>query len=365
MELTVIIPSLNPDEKLLTVLAALRAKGYKDIILVNDGSDALHSAVFDRAREEYACTVLIHDSNKGKGRALKTALRHYLESGRTTPGIITVDGDNQHHADDIAACEEALLAGNGEKIILGCRDFSLPEVPPKSRFGNRTTSFVFRHFCGLKISDTQTGLRAIPRKYIPLLLETAGDRFEYETNMLLEMKQRSIPFKEVKIRTIYINENETTHFNPISDSLRIYSVILKFMFSSAASFLIDNGLFNLFKYLLLTSIPASWRIFASNVGARIFSSLFNYTINKKTVFRNKCSISGTLFRYYLLAVCILGASTLSLLLLSKLFGDKYTSLFKIFVDTLLYIISFRIQHNWVFKKQASEDVYNNVFPADE
>lgn len=350
MELTVIIPSLNPDEKLLKVVAALSEKGYNDIILVNDGSDAEHSVRFDEAKEKYGCTVLVHEVNKGKGRALKTAFSHYIDSGRTNAGVVTVDGDNQHHVDDIAACEEALLAANGERIILGCRDFSLPDVPPRSRFGNRTTSFVFKYFCGLKISDTQTGLRAIPRRFIPAMLETSGERFEYETNMLLEMKQCAIPFTEVKIRTIYINENETTHFNPVVDSIKIYAVILKFMFSSIASFLIDNGLFNLFKYVVFTFLAPKACVVAANITARVFSSLFNYTINKKTVFRDDSGVAGTLLRYYILAACILGVSTGLLFLFTMLAGEKYSSLFKIAVDTLLYIASFRIQHNWVFRK---------------
>ena len=353
MELTVVIPSLNPDEKLLRVVSALRGAGYEDIILVDDGSDEQHKESFIKAREEYGCTVLLHEVNRGKGRALKTAFAYYLESGRSTAGIITVDGDNQHQIEDIVACEKELIAKGGNSIILGCRDFTLPDVPPKSRFGNKTTSFVFRYFCGLKISDTQTGLRAIPRKYIPVLLKTSGERFEYETNMLLEMKQCSIPFTEVKIKTVYINENETTHFNPIVDSIKIYAVILKFMFSSVASFLLDNGLFALFFYVLFAPIGGKLCTVLSNVSARVFSSLFNYTLNRKTVFKSDTAVKETLGKYYLLAAVVLGLSTGLLLLFTQLFGEHYASLLKIVVDTLLYVLSFRVQHNWVFKKKIA------------
>ncbi len=62
-----------------------------------------------------------------------------------------------------------------------------------------------------------------------------GERFEYETNMLLEFKQSHIDFVEVQIETVYIEENASTHFNPIKDSLKNIWCYFKFLFSSIAS----------------------------------------------------------------------------------------------------------------------------------
>ena len=160
-------------------------------------------------------------------------------------GVVTVDGDGQHRAEDVRRCAETMLA-DGEKIIFGCRDFSLPHVPRRSRTGNRITSAVFRIFCGLRLSDTQTGLRAIPRDLLPLMLTVPGDRFEYETNMLHEMQAHGIGISEVKIDTVYIEENRTSHFRPFRDSVRVYARFLLFMGSSLASFLMDALLVFLF-----------------------------------------------------------------------------------------------------------------------
>lgn len=140
------------------------------------------------------------------------------------------------------ACAQVLCA-IPQNLILGVRDFSGPEVPARSRRGNRITSFVFRAFCGIRISDTQTGLRAIPAAYLPRLVEVEGDRFEYETNMLLALKRAQIKWTEVPIRTVYIEENQTSHFRPIVDSFRIYKLILKFILSSCAGSLVDIGVF--------------------------------------------------------------------------------------------------------------------------
>ena len=105
----------------------------------------------------------------------------------------------------------------------------------------------------MTISDTQTGLRAIPRQYLETLNAVKGDRFEYETNMLLAMKDNAIPFDEVKIRTVYIEENKSSHFHVIRDSWRIYKLILAHFFrytiSSIVSAVVDTGGFALFSHL--------------------------------------------------------------------------------------------------------------------
>ena len=58
-------------------------------------------------------------------------------------------------------------------------------------------------------------------------LATTGERFEYETNTLIECKEQEIPIVEETIETIYIDNNSESHFNPIKDSIRIYKLMLK------------------------------------------------------------------------------------------------------------------------------------------
>ncbi len=163
LKVSVIIPSLNPDNKLIQVVDALVAKGFDDIILVNDGSDKAHMQPFLQLKEYRQCTVLTHEINRGKGRGLKTAFDYCIANRPDIDGVVTVDGDNQHKAEDILNCCNKMIEYK-DKVILGVRDFSGDDVPPKSKFGNNMTSFVFKFVCGLNISDTQTGLRAIPLK---------------------------------------------------------------------------------------------------------------------------------------------------------------------------------------------------------
>ena len=216
-----VVPSLNPTRQLTSTVEGLLAAGFARVILVNDGSRPETEEYFQELDRLPQVTLLTHPVNRGKGAAMKTAFTWLLEHWPDCPGVVTVDGDGQHHPEDALACAQKMLAE--ERVILGCRDFSRPEVPPRSRTGNRITRGVFRVFCGMSLSDTQTGLRAVPRRYLEELTAVAGNRYEYETNMLLALKQRRIPWGEMKIRTIYLEENRGSHFHPVRDSWKIYA----------------------------------------------------------------------------------------------------------------------------------------------
>ena len=260
-DVIIIVPSFKPDHKLLDVIAGLRFHHFEHILIINDGSPKEYDSIFHKAASYQECILLSHDVNKGKGCALKTAYTYCIEHFPNCAGVITVDGDNQHHPDDILKCAQAMLETN-DSIILGARDFSGSQVPFRSRFGNLMTRFIFRLCCGIKITDTQTGLRCIPFSFLDFMTKVSGERYEYETNVLLEMKANKIPFQEVFIQTIYIDDNDSSHFNPIVDSFKIYKTIFAFVTSSFLSSLIDLGLFYVFISIFsMISSHASQNIF--------------------------------------------------------------------------------------------------------
>lgn len=348
--ITIILPSLNPDHKLIEVVDGVLKQGFSDIVIVNDGSDAQHLEPFQHLASYPSCTILTHEVNRGKGRALKTAFSFCLEHRPSCLGVVTIDGDNQHHPEDIASCAGHMLERQRD-VVLGVRDFSRPDVPPKSKLGNNLTKTVFRIACGIKLSDTQTGLRAIPACYLKDMLSMEGERFEYETNMLLEMKARHIPFSEVSIRTIYIEDNSSTHFHPIRDSFKIYRVIFKFLLSSGASSLLDLGVFFLLVFFFgKCNLDTHLAIFAATLGARLVSSFFNYKVNQKLVFAS--AAKGSLLRYYLLCAVQLCISAAMVAMLSSVLkaGSLLKTICKALVDIILFFISFRIQKEWVFRK---------------
>ncbi len=360
-KVSVVLPSLDPDEKLLTVIDGLVEVGFTDILLINDGSKEENLRYFQEAAQHPQVTLLHHGVNRGKGAALKTAFNYFLVHRPEQLGVVTVDGDNQHHKLDTRVCAEHLLeTGN---LTLGVRDFSQPDVPERSRFGNKTTSLVFKLFVGMTISDTQTGLRAISRQDVKTMLAVEGDRFEYETNMLLALKKKNIPFDEVKIRTVYIEDNKSSHFRVIQDSWRIYKLILAHFFVytgvSLVSAVIDEGMF-----LLLSALTLMGAIFghgmaltaAATIGARVVSSLFNFFCNKNLVFSSTVPTKTAMLRYYTLAIPQMCAQILLTQGLLSLFRvDPTDSLIRgliyCIVMVSLFLVSYMVQQRWVFRNK--------------
>ncbi|MGN1179627.1 MAG: glycosyltransferase [Suilimivivens sp.] len=346
-QIPVIIPSYEPDEKLLQLLAALRENGFLQIVLVDDGSGEEYQHFFDQAEKEFDCHVIHHESNCGKGRALKTAFTFVLHEFPDSVGSITADSDGQHTPECILACAEALLA-NPDCLIMGCRCFDKENVPARSEFGNKCTRVVMKYLAGVSVSDTQTGLRGIPAPFMKELLSVKGDRFEFETNMLMETKRNKVSIVEVPIQTIYIEENKTSHFNPIKDSLRIYMIFGKFLFSSLSSSVLDLILFTILCYLLKGQ---QWGrityIMVATVFARVISAVYNYSVNYRVVFESRNSVGSTMVRYFLLAVVQMCCSALLVNFLYPLFGGMEV-LVKIPVDVLLFFISFVIQREFVY-----------------
>lgn len=344
-----VIPSLNPDEKLGKTITSMLEAGFNDIIVVDDGSDARCKSFFPT--ENNNITLLTHEVNRGKGAALKTAFKYIKENCPEVYGVVTADGDGQHRPEDVLHC--AGLIGEKREAVLGCRDFSGPEVPARSRFGNKTTTFIFKTLCGKAISDTQTGLRGFPACLLDYLCDISGDRFEYETNMLLKFIDDGIDIKEFKIKTVYIEENKTSHFRPIRDSVRVYRFLVNYVLSSLASFLADIVCFYAFSRLLagFAPVPAVYIPAAATVLARVISSTLNYYINKTKVFTNRGKVRNTIFKYYSLAIMQMALSAGIVTLLSYLFGAHSlgSTVIKMFVDTFIFILSFRIQKLWVFK----------------
>ena len=257
----ILIPSLEPDERLPAYIRELEKSGFGHIIVVDDGSGESYQSVFSEVGDIPRTTVLRHEVNQGKGVALKTGYKFIQTLTEPFSGVITADSDGQHTVKDCIRLAEMLEEGK-RALYLGSRDFNLPNIPPKSRSGNRITSTVFKALYGQWLPDTQTGLRAFRREEIPFMIDVEGERYEYEMKVLIACSRAKIPMIPVTIETIYENGNEGTHFHPIRDSWRIYKVILgsfiRFMGASLICFLVDWLLFNLLKTWVFPLLGRTW-----------------------------------------------------------------------------------------------------------
>lgn len=336
MRYGVLIPAYEPDDILLDLVDELRVRRLP-VVVVDDGSQE-QAEIFCRLERDGYATVLHHERNRGKGRALKTGIAYMAEHG--FEGVVTADADGQHAVEDIEKIGSALI-GSPDCLVLGKREVA--SMPAKSRTGNTMTRFLFRVLYGISLEDTQTGLRGIPltAERADALLKIDGERYEYEMEMLIRSKSL-FPggLTEIPIQTLYLDGNTSSHFRPLKDGAKIYRLLFRsmplFMIVSLLSFGIDYGLFNLFYYALLKQTVLS------TVCARVISGTANFLMNKYLVFGNKNS-KYTLWNYLKLAVLILCLNSGAMFILVDLLRlPAFTT--KLMVEILLYFVSFSVQN---------------------
>lgn len=339
--MTILIPAYEPDERLVILTKQIKECSPFDVVVVDDGSGPEYSNIFDKVKA-LRCTVLTHKTNKGKGRALKTGFEYIQNKTGETEGVVTADADGQHVVPDILAVAEK-VAALPESIVLGVRKFS-GKVPLRSSLGNKITRFVFLLASGQKVRDTQTGLRGFPISVLPWLVSIEGERFEYEMNMLLMAKPAHITLEQVEIETVYLEENKSSHFRVISDSLLVYVPVFKFCLSSLSGAAVD--------YIMLFVIQwLTGNLLLAVIGARLLSSAVNFTINRLFVFQHGRSgrkIGIVAVKYYSLVCVILAANYLLLRFFFDVCGIR---LFwsKILTEAILFAFSYSMQHLFVFK----------------
>ncbi|GBG12280.1 hypothetical protein PAT3040_07152 [Paenibacillus agaridevorans] len=349
-ETIILIPSLEPDERLLLYVQQLREYGLNNIVILDDGSGEEFQWIF-RELSEKGCILLRHMENQGKGSALKTGF-HYIERHfHEIACVVTADSDGQHAAEDVyRIAEEALL--RPEALILGVRNFSEGGIPPKSLLGNRVTSVMFAMLYGKRLTDTQTGLRAFGPQLLAFMQGVNGSRFEYELQMLISCVQSGVPIHTLPIQVIYENRNAGTHFKPLRDSARVMRVLVssfvRFISSSLAGSVVDLGLAWLLLDLLKPVLGEQdyIRILLATTIARVFSILVNYLLNKHFVFRQEDS-RGSLWRYLTLCAFVILISSTGVYFFHTLFlmSEKIA---KLICDAMLFLLSFQMQRRWVF-----------------
>lgn len=334
MEKTVvIIPAYNPAEHFNKLVDSL--KNDFSLLVINDGSDYRCAPCFDHARKAGA-TVLVHEQNKGKGAALKTAIQYLKDKGGDWIAV-TADADGQHLPKDIKAVAE-LAQKSPEAMVLGVRNFK--GMPFRSRFGNTITRGCFHLATKMKISDTQTGLRGFSHLAADRLLTAEGNRYEYEMNVLLNLKAWKMPCIETVIETVYLDNNSASHFHPVRDSLVVFGQVIKHTLVSLGCTLLDYVL-----YLILihfTDIAPEYAYLL----ARVVSSVTNYQLARRVVFPGKPDWR-TAAAYFMLALCVVSLGSMSVMICTNLGFNE--SLIKFPVDTALFFINFFVQKYVIFR----------------
>lgn len=224
MKYVPVIPCYNPPEVFSNIILELYSMGVRDVIIIDDGSN--NKRIFSIANKK-GYTVIEHNTNKGKGEAIKSGIRYYRKHFIDKyKGIVMIDCDGQHRVWDMDKVGQEMI--HSDKFTMGVRNFNIDGVPFRNKIGNKITSLVFKWMFGVYIKDTQTGLRGVPNRLIDTVLKIDGERYEYEISMLIDIVKMKEEIKEVEIETVYDNNGKRySYFNPFKDSYRIYKEMIK------------------------------------------------------------------------------------------------------------------------------------------
>ena len=341
----IVVPAYKPSNMLPNmILNILEIDKVSEVICVNDGSGSEFDSTFDEVKEIEGCKVLVHDVNKGKGQALRTAF-DYCKSLDDIAAVVTVDADGQHTVESIKRVINAYTDESG--LILGSREMNESitgeKIPWKSQIGNAITRFVFKYLCRLPIRDTQTGLRLYPISILEQMLTVEGDKYEYETNVLLFCKRHGIDIEEVTIETVYEDNNTCSHFRPFMDSVLIYKVIFKYILSSMLSVVVDYVVFFILSLFLKN-------VFLMTAISRLFSSGLNFSVNRTMVFKSKDNIAKQAMEYIVLVI-FSGTVSATLISLINRFTSINVMILKLVVESCIFFFNYYVQKCFIFKKK--------------
>ena len=346
----VLIPAYKPTEKLIALCDRFVELGIQDVVIVDDGSGEQYQSIFEQIRERFPFHVIVHRTNQGKGRSLKDGFAYLMEDPNVK-GCVTADADGQHKAEDIHRCLQQLQVDTG-KMVMGVRDFSDKEIPLTYRVWNNMTKVIFSYIYGAKLPDCLCGLRGLPRSFMEKIANLPGERYEYETNVLIEATQ-TIGVLDIPIATIY---DEKGHFTS-RDSFRIYRIFLKvfltFIFSSVSSTVIDLTLFHFSCNFLRDRFPLAYITYATII-ARVVSAAYNYVVNKRVVFKDQTDHRHSGLKFLILSILHLAISAFAVTGLVTMIKGVPETLLKAVVDTTLFFINYPIQQKYVFGDKSEQ-----------
>lgn len=336
----VLIPSLEPTDSLPDLVKSLAAAlPEARVLIVDDGSGPAYAPVF-RAAEKCGAVVVGYGTNRGKGYALRTGFAWCMDHAPDDV-VVCADSDGQHTPRDIAA-----VAAEAEEypdaVVLGVRAFS-GNVPARSRIGNWTSEQFFRLASGVRVSDTQTGLRAYGPHQLAGLMDIPGDRFEWELGALLAAADSRREIREVPIETVYLNGNSGSHFRPVADSWRVFRPLLSFAGASFGSWALEM--------LLFLVLQGHIGIVAAVIIARVISGAANFAFNKTRVFNDPSPrlVRRQAVEYVLLALFLTGVTILGVKLL--VFAGLPVWLAKCALDLSGFGLSYTAQRRWIFSAE--------------
>ena len=320
-EMVILMPVYNPNERIVNYVKKLKENNYQ-VILINDGSKSEYHSLFEKMVHD--CKIISYPFFKGKGYAIKKGIHYIKEHLQDKKGIIILENEyDLIHINHI----RTLINKNSQKMCV---------VHHK---GKKLLTKLFSMIYNKEFIDVDSELFAFSMNYIDQMMSV--DENCYEVQSLIQSVQNNQDIEEIQL------ENKQQPFHLKNKTIQIMYVIFLHLIRFISSSIISSVL-----KLWMTS--DFWRIALSSLIARILSTIVNYVINKKYVFKGKNNSKQTARRFLILTIVITILSTLFVYAASSLhiMSEK---LAKPIGDLLLFLLSYSAQTKWVFKNNESKN----------
>lgn len=227
----IIIPAYEPDKELIKLVEKLSLDKFT-IVVVDDGSGENYADIFTAISSKTHIVTL--DKNCGKGAALKAGMQYIKDNLPECQNFITCDADGQHRPEDVARVRDMLHGGS--KFVLTVRQRK-GKIPLRSRVGNDLSKIVYTLLTNRYLSDNQSGLRGFASSNLDWLLKVEKNNYDYEMNVLYYAAKMGLKISTLTIDAIYIENNASSHFNPIGDTIKIYKSLFSLARGTMFAFL--------------------------------------------------------------------------------------------------------------------------------
>jgi glycosyltransferase involved in cell wall biosynthesis len=226
-----VIPAYQDEKHIGDIVRRVRQQ-LGHVLVVDDGST---DQTAQRAREAGA-EVIVHNQNRGKGEAIKTGLGYWLATAspsrrtavrldREIMWVSLLDSDGQHLPEEIDRFLAAVTSATRPTFLIGNRMNNVTGMPFIRRVVNRYMSSQISRLCRQEIPDTQCGFRMVDRQLVPDLL-SGGNRFEYETEVLIIASRKGYRIESVPITTVYSDQVSKIH--PMRDAVRFLKLMWRY-----------------------------------------------------------------------------------------------------------------------------------------
>lgn len=326
-EMVILMPVYNPSERIVNYVKKLKENNYQ-VVLINDGSKSEYHSLFEKMVHD--CKIISYPLFKGKGYAIKKGIHYIKEHLQDKKGIIILENEyDLMHINHI----RTLINKNLQKMCV---------VHHK---GKRFLTKLFSMIYNKEFIDVDSELFGFSMNYLDQMM--AVDENCYEVQSLIQSVQNNQEIEEIQL------ENKQQPFHLKNKTIQVLYVIFLHLIRFVSSSIISSVIDVLLAWILLDVLKIwmtsdFWRIALSSLIARVLSTIVNYVINKKYVFKGKVSSKQTAIRFLILTIVITILSTLFVYVASSLhiMSEK---LAKPVGDLLLFLLSYSAQTKWVFK----------------